>query len=72
MGKLGQVIRSTFGLDASFLLTAQTQLKEIPGWDSMNSVNLELSINAEYGLDSSNFTLTDETTLKELATQLNQ
>jgi acyl carrier protein len=72
MEKLGQVIRSTFGLDERFLLTAQTRLKEIPGWDSMNSVNLELSIKAEYGLDPGKFTLTDETTLKELAAQLNQ
>lgn len=70
MERLCQVICSTFELDERFLLTAQMQLKDIPGWDSMSSVNLELSINAEYGLDPGNFTLTDETTLKELAAQL--
>ena len=70
MEKLQKVTREAFGLNASFPLDPTTRLKELPGWDSMNSVNLEIAIETAFHIDRSKFTLGDEVTLAELHAQL--
>lgn len=68
--KLFAVVRDVFALDKSVVLTGSTKLREIPGWDSMSSVNFEMGLEQAYGIDPTKVTLKDETTLGDLTTQL--
>jgi acyl carrier protein len=70
MEKLCQLIRETFSLNEKIILSEKTYLREIPGWDSMNAVNLEIAIETAYGVEPSQLELTDDTSLTELAAQL--
>jgi acyl carrier protein len=70
MEKLYSVVREALSLDQSVVLAPQTRLKELPGWDSMNSVNLEMAIETAYNVDRSAFDLNDDTTLDALAVRL--
>lgn len=70
MEKLQRITREAFNLDPAFELRPTTRLSELPGWDSMSSVNLEIAIETAYGVDRSQFDLGDEVTLAELSAQL--
>lgn len=68
--KLYQVIREGFSLDEQFILRETTCLREIPRWDSMNAVNLEMALETAYGVDARSLNLTEQTSLLDLARQI--
>jgi acyl carrier protein len=70
MEKLQKITREAFNLNPAFPLQPTTRLKELPGWDSLSSVNLEIAIEMAYNVDCARFTLGDEVTLAKLLAQL--
>jgi acyl carrier protein len=42
------------------------QLGKIPGWDSMNSINLQIELEKQYNVDLSDSQLGEEQTLGEI------
>ncbi|HAD83171.1 MAG: hypothetical protein A2509_11065 [Candidatus Edwardsbacteria bacterium RIFOXYD12_FULL_50_11] len=48
------------------------KLYDIPGWDSMNVINLQLELETILGLDLSAFQMTGDLTLKQLREKLAQ
>lgn len=64
--KLEEVLANVFTLAERKLPPLHTRLCELPGWDSMNSVNLEMAIETEYHLSPDYVGLNDQMTLGEL------
>ena len=44
----------------------ELEMGQIPGWDSMNSVNLQLSIKEEFDVELGDFSLNDYSTVKDI------
>lgn len=59
-------IRTAFPEAAQTPIDTTTELGSLPGWDSMNAVNLMLEINERCHVDLDGVPLTDATTVAEL------
>lgn len=57
--KLHEVFRDVFD-DASLIVTEATTARDVPGWDSLNHVNLIVAVEAAFGIK---FTTREATTL---------
>ena len=57
--KLYEVFRDVFD-DASLTVTEATTARDVPGWDSLNHVNLIVAVEAAFGIK---FTTREATTL---------
>ena len=67
MTRIANAIKNVFpGCDKSNVSAAMT-LGEIPGWDSMNSVNLTLELENTFAVDLSNVILSSENTAGDIA-----
>ena len=51
-------------------LSRQTVLGLLPGWDSMNAINLEIEIESAVGRTGLGIVLTDKTTVQDVILEL--
>lgn len=70
MERIRACIRMTFPDCAEAALTADTQLREIEGWDSMTGVNLLLELETAFGVSLNGTFLDDKQTLRDVVALL--
>ncbi len=67
MTEIDQALRNVFPELAEAAIRDELKLEDIPGWDSMNAINLQLELESRCGVDLSSETLAGEMTLGQLA-----
>ncbi len=70
MERLAKVIKSVFEDFDEGGLRKTMKLSEIPDWDSMNAVNLQLELESAYGIELAATAVRGDTTIGELAALL--
>ena len=70
MQKLLLAIKAVFPDADTSTLNSNTTMAQIPGWDSMNAVNLLLEIEATFGCTNLSLEFSDHQTLGEVCDQL--
>jgi acyl carrier protein len=63
-------LNDVFAFEQAPALTPDTRLEEIPDWDSMNAVNLQMRLEARLGKSLKGLPITGRMTLGELQTAL--
>ena len=66
MERVAKAIKSVFPDYNPSTLSVTTPLGDIPGWDSMNSVNLTLELETTFSIDLSNVILSDRDTVGDV------
>lgn len=66
MEKTVKAIRSVFPEMKADAITADLRLGNIPGWDSMNSINLQIELEKEFAVDLSDTQLTEGLKLSDV------
>jgi len=70
MQKLLLAIKATFpGADVATLLPS-TKMAQIPGWDSMNAINLVLEVESAFGCSNLSIEFSDEQTPGQICDEL--
>ena len=70
MEKIRTALKNVFPELKDEQVTDELKLYDIPGWDSMNVINLQLELETILGLDLSAFQMTGDLTLKQLREKL--
>lgn len=60
MQRLSQAIKAVFSDFDESQFNEKLEMGQIPGWDSMNSVNLQLQIELAFNVKFGDFSLNDE------------
>jgi hypothetical protein len=64
MEKLKKAIKNVYGDVVETALTPETRLGDLPGWDSMSAINLEMEIEAVVGKENIGLGLKPDMTLE--------
>lgn len=70
MTRVVNAIKTVFPEFDEGVFNADMEMAQIPGWDSMNSVNLQMQLQKEFNVPFDQFVLSDETRVSEIATYL--
>jgi acyl carrier protein len=70
MKLIQQAIKNVFPDADTNILTEETKLAEIPGWDSMNAVNLVVEIELLSGCQNLGLQFDDEVTIGQIIKML--
>ena len=66
MDTIIETINDVFAFEVPPRLTPDTRLEEIPDWDSMNAVNLQMRLEARLGISLKGLPINGRMTLGEL------
>lgn len=66
MVRLVNAIKTVFPEFDESTFSTDMEMLQIPGWDSMNSVNLQMQIQNEFGVPMDQLVLNDESRVSEI------
>lgn len=68
--KLAEDLTEIFPDIDTITITPETMLEEIPDWDSMAAINLQLFLNEEFGIHIEQDFFNDDTSFREVSERI--